>query len=159
MKILFLSVGKPKQPEATALFQEYSSRIARMGVEVEAKWVRESTLEREATALLGAVPARSRIIAMDRTGTMMDSRGLASKIEGWTTPRGVFVIGGPLGLHRSFLEKADQRSLRTAEGPTFTSGPGVFAAGDVADSRYRQAVTAAGSGGMAAIDAERFLSH
>jgi 23S rRNA (pseudouridine1915-N3)-methyltransferase len=69
----------------------------------------EHVRKREARLLLEALDGRGTVIALDPSGRALRSDELAGRLERWATPRADLVIGGPLGLHRDLLERADFR--------------------------------------------------
>ncbi|MFA5129834.1 MAG: thioredoxin-disulfide reductase [Patescibacteria group bacterium] len=90
---------------------------------------------------------------------------LKSTIDGSTREMkidGVFAAIGHVpnsDLVKNLLELDEKGYVKTIPGSSKTSIPGLFACGDLQDSRYRQAITAAGTGCMAALDAEKYLAE
>jgi thioredoxin reductase (NADPH) len=93
--------------------------------------------------------------------TGIRTRNLASGAQATLAIDGLFIAIGhspATELFKGQLDMDDEGYIRTAADSTRTSVDGVFAAGDVKDKVFRQAVTAAGMGCMAALEAERFLA-
>jgi thioredoxin reductase (NADPH) len=104
------------------------------------------------------------ILGRDKPMKSVTGVRLRNRLTGETEERatdGVFVAIGhapAVELFQGTLRQKPSGYLWTEPGTTQTSIPGVFAAGDVADDVYRQAVTAAGLGCMAALEAEKWLA-
>ncbi len=97
-----------------------------------------------------------------RTVTGVRLRNLMTDAEQELAVDGVFVAIGhdpATALVRGQLDLDPSGYVKIAPWSTTTSRPGVFAAGDVADAKFRQAVTAAGMGCMAALEAEKYLAE
>jgi len=92
--------------------------------------------------------------------TAVRLRNLKTGAQWETAVDGLFVAIGHqpnTGLFKGQIDLHPNEYIKMAPGTTQTSVPGVFASGDVQDFTYRQAVTAAGTGCMAALEAERYL--
>lgn len=94
--------------------------------------------------------------------TALKLKNLKTGVQSDLVVTGLFVAIGHQPNTRLFKDQLDMNEaeyLLVQAGTTKTKIPGVYAAGDVSDPYYRQAVTAAGTGCMAALDAERFLEN
>ena len=123
-----LVVGKPRNSTIIAIHDDYATRIRRFGVRYETDWVPEVRADgrysnehvraREGQALLARLAKRGTVIALDRAGERYDSKTLAARVERWGARAVDLVVGGPLGLHRDVLERADHTwSLSTLTFP------------------------------------------
>ncbi|MFS8639857.1 MAG: thioredoxin-disulfide reductase [Symbiobacteriaceae bacterium] len=161
-KVLVVGGGDSAMEEAIFL-----TRFADVTVVHRRKELRASKIMQERARanpkiswVLNAVPVE--VIADERGFKALKVRDQETGEERLLEADGMFVAIGHrpnTDFLRGQVDMDELGYIKTIPGTARTNVPGVFACGDVQDSRYRQAITAAGSGCMAALDCERFLEE
>ena len=102
------------------------------------------------------------VLGDNRLMNRLQVRNVVDKTEETLTANGLFYAVGhdpATALVKGQIDTDEDGYVLTQPGTSYTSLPGVFAAGDVQDKRYRQAITSAGSGCIAALEAEKYLAE
>ena len=152
--------GDSAVEEATFL-TKFASKVIML---VRRDELRASKIMRERAATNPKIELRWNTVVEDLVGTdRLEGAIVRNVVTGEVTTlavTGLFVAIGHrpnTDLFKGVLDMEDNNYLTTRAGSSYTNIDGVFACGDVQDHTYRQAITAAGSGCMAAIDCERWL--
>ncbi|GAB1310171.1 thioredoxin-disulfide reductase [Madurella fahalii] len=164
-KPLVVIGGGDSAAEEAMFLTKYGSHVT---VLVRRDKLRASTIMARRLLSNQKITVRFNTVAVEAKG---DEKGLMSHLvvkdvvtgkEETLEANGLFYAIGhdpATGLVKGQLETDAEGYVLTKPGSTYTSVEGVFAAGDVQDKRYRQAITSAGSGCMAALDAEKYLAE
>ncbi|HEX2984728.1 MAG TPA: thioredoxin-disulfide reductase [Ignavibacteriales bacterium] len=166
LKVLVIGGGDTAMEEANYLTKHASevTIIHRRGEFRSSKIMLERTKANPKVKIMTNTVLREVLGTQNNGRKVVTGAVLESTIDGMTqtvTADGIFVAIGHkpnTDLFKGVLDMDENGYLKVKPGSTYTNIPGVFAAGDVADHKYRQAITAAGTGCMASIDAERWLA-
>jgi 23S rRNA (pseudouridine1915-N3)-methyltransferase len=113
MQVIVAAIGRDRAGPTRDLFEDYCRRspwpIRLVEIAPRSSRPLERRLREEAERLLQAVPPGAVLVALDEAGRQLDSAGLARRIARWQGEYGTlaFAIGGPDGLDRSVLERAE----------------------------------------------------
>jgi thioredoxin reductase (NADPH) len=162
-KIIVVGGGDSAMEEANFLTRFATEvRVVHRRSDLRASQIMQDRARQNPKIVWSLNEAPTEVIAGDKGVTGLKVRNQTTGVEEVYDTDGIFVAVGHhpnTGFLGGQLESDDQGYLLVSPGTANTNIPGIFACGDVQDHKYRQAITSAGSGCMAALDCERFIEE